>query len=278
MLQIWNNNMGKNVLPSWINCIDESMSKWINEYMCPGFMYIPRKPWKFGNEYHDAGCADSDIICALDLREGKEQPQNLGPKEFDNIGKTTGILLQLTKPVWSTGKVFVLDSGFCVVQALVELKKKGLFAAQQNHAHFDNKNVGDVNAIKGTMDGVPFHIHAMKEPDYIMMLMSTNRMTLRMGVMKRRHYTVEGVKKVGEFQYPEIVHNHYKFHDMIGNHNSFQMHLISMEETWMTMRWANRVFCFLLTITIVNIQNAAVYFLNKPKLDAMQSQRQIASN
>ena len=139
--------------------------------------------------------------------------------------------------------------------------------------HFD---VGDVDAIKGTMDGVPFHIHAMKEPDYIMMLMSTYGMTLRMGVTKRRHYTVEGVKKVVEFQYPEIVHNHYKFCDMIDNHNSFQMHPISMEETWMTMRWANHMFSFLLTITIVNIQNAAVDFLNKPKLDALQSQCQIA--
>ena len=106
MLQMWNNNMATNFLPSWINCIDESMLKWINEYTCPGFMYVPRKPWKFGSEYHDAGCADSDIIWALDLREGKDCPQNLGPKEFNNIGKTTEILLQLTKPVWSTGKVF----------------------------------------------------------------------------------------------------------------------------------------------------------------------------
>ena len=56
-------------------------------------MYVPRKPWPFGNEYHDAGCADSDIIWALDLREGKDRPQNLGKKEFDEIGKTTGILL-----------------------------------------------------------------------------------------------------------------------------------------------------------------------------------------
>ena len=44
----------------------------------------------------------------------------------------------------------------------------------------------------------------------------------------------------------------------------------------MTMRWANHMFCFLLAITIVNIQNAAVYFLNKPKMDAMQSRQQIA--
>ena len=99
MNQMWNKNMGTNFLPSWINCIDESMSKWINKYMCPGFMYVPRKPWKFGNKYHGAGCADSNIIWALDLREGKGWPQNLGHKEFDNIGKTTGILLRLTKPV-----------------------------------------------------------------------------------------------------------------------------------------------------------------------------------
>ena len=92
-------------------------------------MYVPRKPWPFGNEYHDAGCADSDIIWALDLRGGKDRQQNLGKKEFDKIDKTTGILLQLTKPFWSTGKVFVLDSGFCVLQAIVELKKRGLFAA-----------------------------------------------------------------------------------------------------------------------------------------------------
>ena len=125
------------------------------------------------------------------------------------------------------------------------------------------------------MDGVPFHIHSMKEPDNIMMLMSTYGMTLRLGVMKRRHYTVEGSKNV-EFEYPEIVHNHYKFRDMTDNQNSFRMHPISMEETWMTMRWANRMFCFLLAVTTVNIQNAAVYFLNKPKMDAMQSRRSIA--
>ena len=146
--------------------------------------------------------------------------------------------------MWSTGKVFVLDSGFCLLQGIVELKKRGLFAAalikkcrywpkyvpgNEIIAHFDNKDVGDIDTIKGTMDGVPFHIHAMKEPDYIMMLMSTYGMTLRMGVTKRQHYTAEGVKKVVEFQYPEIVHNHYKFHDMIDNHNSFWMHPISME-------------------------------------------------
>ena len=129
MLEMWNTNMANNFSPGWINCIDESMSKWVNEYTCPGFMFVPRKPWPFGNEYHDACCAHSDIIWALDLHEGKDHPTNLGNKEFDGLGKTRGILLCLTKSVWSSGKVFVLDSGFCVLQAIVELKKKGVFAA-----------------------------------------------------------------------------------------------------------------------------------------------------
>ena len=58
---------------------------------------------------------------------------------------------------------------------------------------------------------------------------------------------------------------------MIDNHNLLQMHPISMEETWMTMHWANCIFCFLLAVTVMNIQNAACYFLNKSKMDALQS-------
>ena len=44
LLESWNNNMATNFIPLWINAIDESMSKWINEYTCPGFMFVPRNP------------------------------------------------------------------------------------------------------------------------------------------------------------------------------------------------------------------------------------------
>ena len=97
-----------------------------------------------------------------------------------------------------------------------------------------------------------------------------------MGNVKKWHYLENGVKRVKTFQYTEVVHNHYKYRDVIDNHNSFRMHPISLEETWMTMQWPNRVFCFLLAVTMVNIQNAATYFLNKPKIDSLQSRRLIA--
>ena len=188
MLDCWNKNMAKMFLPSWMNCIDESMSKWVNEYTCPGFMFVPRKPWSFGNEYHDAGCAESDIIWSLELREGKDWPTQLNNKPFDDLGKTVGTLLRLTEPVWGSGRVFVLDSGFCVLQATVELRKKGLFASalikkcrywpkyipgDSILAHFAEKGIGESDALQGMLDDVKFHVVAMKEPDYVMMFMTT---------------------------------------------------------------------------------------------------------
>ena len=76
--------------------------------------------------------------------------------------------------------------------------------------------------------------------------------------------------------YPEVVHNYYCYRDVIDNHNSARMHPISMEETWMTTWWPNRVFCFLLAVTIVNIQNAGCYFAKLPKIDTLQARKFIA--
>ena len=129
MISCWNQNMSKQFIPSWINCIDKSMSKWVNEYTFLGFMFVPRKPWPFGNEYHDACCTKSDIIWSVDLHKGKDRPRELGVKEYNDEGKTVGTLLQLTVPIWGGGKVLVLDSGFCVLKAIVELKKRGVFTA-----------------------------------------------------------------------------------------------------------------------------------------------------
>jgi hypothetical protein len=37
----------------------------------------------------------------------------------------------------------------------------------------EEKYVGNADALCGTLDGVKFHIFAMKRPDYMMMVMST---------------------------------------------------------------------------------------------------------
>ena len=127
---------------------------------------------------------------------------------------------------------------------------------RQHHPGLHGQVVGFSNAKKGVLNGVPFHLYAMKEPDYTMLIMSTYGTNATVGEEKKRHYNKDGQKKVTTFVYPEVVHNHYCYRNVIDNHNSVRMHPISMEETWMITRWPNHGFCFLLTVTIVNVQNA----------------------
>ena len=90
------------------------MSIWHNKFTCPGWIYCPRKPHPYGNEYHTACCGKSNILFSLELVEGKDRPCQL-PTEFDDLGGTTvGLLLQMLKSYFASGKYVVLDSGFCV--------------------------------------------------------------------------------------------------------------------------------------------------------------------
>ena len=38
LIDEWNATMDKNFTPDWVLCLEKSMSKWLNEYICPGFM------------------------------------------------------------------------------------------------------------------------------------------------------------------------------------------------------------------------------------------------
>jgi hypothetical protein len=136
-----------------------------------------------------------------------------------------------------------------VLQGLIELKKRGVFAAalikkrrywpkwilgDEIDKHFDDKEVGDVDAWPGTLDNVPFHVFAMKEPDYVMKLMSTYGTNERVGEGKKRVYKVNGESRQVTFQYPEVVHNHFQYRHVIHDHNAKRHSPISLEVTWAT--------------------------------------------
>ena len=188
MVEAWGTNMKENFIPGYMNCLDESMSMWMNKFTCPGFMFIPHKPWPFGNEYHTVCCCSLGIMWGIDLVEGKDCPQQLGIQQYDNFGSTVGLLLRMLSPIYHKGFIVILDNRFCVLKGIIELRKKGVFASalikKQRYwpnyikgdaikAHFENKTMGDADSWAGTLDNIPFHVYAMKELDYVMSLMST---------------------------------------------------------------------------------------------------------
>ena len=279
--------------PSWISCLDESMSKWVGKFTCPGFMCVPRKPWPLGNEYHTISCRRRAILYSLEIVEDKDKPKEAAPKEFSSLGKTVGLLLRLTRPIWGLSKVVVLDSGFCVLQGVAVLRKKKVFSyalikkrkywpkhidGDGIKAHFKDLEVGTVDAMKGSLDGVNVQVHCLKEPEYVMMLMSSYGTLERVGENKKRVWTNEGgrapIKKT--IKYPELVYNHFHYMDAVDAHNGSQMFPISLEETWKTNRWACRIFAFLLAVTEVNYRLVQTKLYNQPPVSQQEFRKKLA--
>ena len=128
----------------------------------------------------------------MELVEGKDSPSQIVPK-FSNEGKTVGLLLRVLEPIFAKGMVVIIDSGFCV-EGNYRTQKTGCLCicfdkkskywpkhikGVEIKAHFDGKDVGDCDSWKGMMEEVPFHVYAMTEPDYVMLLMSTYGTNLR---------------------------------------------------------------------------------------------------
>ena len=127
MIDAWQTNMNAIFSPGFMNCLDEPMSVWTNKFTCPGFMFVPRKPWPFGNEYHTVCCCSSGIMWGIELVEGKDWPPELSQQEYGNLGATVGLLPCLLVPIFHLGFVVILDSGFCVLKVILKLRKKGVF-------------------------------------------------------------------------------------------------------------------------------------------------------
>ena len=126
--------------------------------------------------------------------------------------------MQMLQSYFATGRYVILDSGFRVLKALVQLKKVGLFACavikkrrywpafvpgEAINREFDNQElkVGDTLVITGKLDGKEYFLWNLKEPTYIMKMMATGGPLLAndsCGEQKRR-WTEGGVKRVGFF-------------------------------------------------------------------------------
>ena len=107
-------------------------------------------------------------VGSCEMVEGKDHPWQLGQPQYDNLGSTVGLLLQILTPTFFKGFIMILDSGFCVLKGIVELRKKGVFASSltkkrwywpqficgdEIKEHFDNKQVGDTDLWAGWLGG-----------------------------------------------------------------------------------------------------------------------------
>ncbi|KAL3788114.1 hypothetical protein ACHAWO_011440 [Cyclotella atomus] len=145
MLEEFNNHYAENYIPSWLNCLDESMSSWLDKY-CHSFMNVPRKPHENGNEYHSIADGDDGhpVMWRIKLQEGKDCPKDLSgkwafPSKFEGTSstgckftKTSTLMCEMKEPIHGTCKIVSMDSGFCVMVGILHLHDLGVGPSRQN--------------------------------------------------------------------------------------------------------------------------------------------------
>ena len=66
---------------------------------------------------------------SIELVEGKDQAHQSPPKTFEEKGRIAGLLLSICESIMHSGRVVIMDSGFCELQALIELLLVGVYSS-----------------------------------------------------------------------------------------------------------------------------------------------------
>jgi len=298
LIDAFNENMKQVFKAGWISCLDESMSVWFNRWTCPGWMFVPRKPHPFGNEYHTICDGTWGVLYHMELVEGKHRAPELPVPKFSEHGKTVGLVLRCCSSLFSTGKCVIMDSGFCVLDALTRLRNFGVYAlimikkkkswprgidGEAIKSHMEPKAVGAADTLKGLHNGRSFNIFCQREPDYITMLMGTFGSQLEGGEEAKVSRWVQSENSTSatqvSFQLTEPFYLYYKYRGAVDAHNARRHAPISLEETWATKTWEHRVFAFIVAVCEINTYLVATNkFDVNSKEEYLQLRRKLAKS
>ena len=276
MINAFNDHYASEYNPSWINCLDELMSSWMNQF-CPGFMFGPRKPHPFGNEYHTIADGDGGkpVMWRVKLQEGKDRPKKEDkpwafPSPFEpRFSKTSVLMLEMTKPIHATGRVVTMDSGFCVTEGILALHEFGVFGqalikkrgrywpkgvpGDRIEAHFEGKELGYTETLVQLIDGQRFMVRCMRDTEWVTKIMTTFGMLTEV----EDHTTWRKVD--GEwrsFKYTEPFSRHNRSKHWVDDVNNRRHDPVGLEEVWRTKWWPFCQFCFLCSVAEVNAVNS----------------------
>jgi hypothetical protein len=274
LLAAFNEHYEENYIPSYINCLDESMCTWFNKY-APGFMVVTRKPHPFGNEYHSICDGDNGapIMWRVKLQEGKDRPKKSDgswafPEEFEDNTPTVKLMLWMTKPIHNTGKQVCMDSGFCVGAGILAMHKVGVYGAalikkrrywprlvpgDQIDAYFKDKGLGVADTLEQDIEGTKFLIHCQNDTKYVTKIMATYGLICE-NADHTTYRHVGGEWKSFKYVEPMSRHNHSKH--WVDDFNQRRHQPIALEDVWKTTWWPHRQFTFLLSVAEVNSINS----------------------
>ena len=118
------------------------------------------------------------------MQEGKDQPKKADgslaiPSKFESYSKTAKLMLEMTEPIYGTGKIVSIDSGFCVTAGILAMHDHGLYGqslikrwgrywpkgvpADAIDANFEGKAMGRADCYVQEMEGKNFICTAIEK-------------------------------------------------------------------------------------------------------------------
>lgn len=303
MIDAFNQHYAEEYIPSWLNCLDESMNSWLDKF-CPGFMSVPRKPHPLGNEYHSIADGDDGkpVMWRIKLQEGKDRPKDATgkwafPSKFEGtnaasgrkFSKTATLMCEMTEPIHGTGKVVSMDSGFCVTAGILHLHELGVYGqalvkkrkywpkdvpGDQIDRYFDGKELGFSKTLKQDMDGILFYVHCSKDTKFVTKMMSTHG--LLTPIPDHKTYRQNESGQWVSFNYPEFLSRHNHSKHWVDDINNRRHDPIGLEQVWHTKWWPTRQFTFICSVAEANAVNCRARASNAHTTPQLEFRRELA--
>ena len=200
-------------------------------------------------------------------------------------GKIAPLVLRMTEPLFTSGRVVALDSGFGVLEVLVKLQEHGLYGVAiikkkrywpKHVAGEDLKTqtaagpIGSVAARSGTFttttgQACKFYVVGQRDSKACILAMSTWGTTKGSGGPETRtiRRRIEGGEIV-QFARPSILAWYYHARHAVDDSNNTRQGTTSLQDIWGTKDWKCRVFAFFLGVVEANVRNAYSYLGGKP--------------
>ena len=108
--------------------------------------------------------------------------------------------------------------------------------------HMKKNEVGDVYAVQGSIRGKRYHIKAIKEHDYVMLMMTTYGIFEHLeGSDTHKRYKVAcGELATKRFNYRKVFGNHFNYRHQVDNNYNRHLYSISVKRTWAKNYWPDR--------------------------------------
>ena len=279
-------------IPSFMICVDESISRWyghggdwINMGL-PMYVALDRKP-ENGCEIQDACDGMSGIMLRLKLVKSKREEMRIAMEEAERLANAgasaeeikkaaeelhgTKILKYLTEPWSHSHRIVCGDSYFASVTATEELLHMGMYfigvvktaTSQFPKAFLENSQLSNKGDCKGCItknaEGDP-EMMAFVWLDRDRRMFITSCSSLKDGTPMVRHRwrqpgdDVEGDPTFVEetINQPEACELYYYCCSMVDRHNRHRQQVLDLEKTLKTHRWDQRVNMSILAMIIVD--------------------------